>query len=228
MGKEIRCEAAARVDSQLLRLPLLEPVMAVLLHQRGHLLLHASAVARDGKVFAFLGNTGLGKSTLAAALHAQGYCFVADDIVAVRFDPELGPLVLPAPPRFKLAIESVAMLGRDPADLPPLHSGVKKRASAVTSNLVMEPLPLHRLYRLNYGEKLVSAPLPAQAALFHLIEHSYVARLSSHLLHPQRKLHFQQCVHIANQIPMVDLNRPFALDLLPAVVQMINEDNRHF
>jgi hypothetical protein len=223
-GREIRCEPLAHPD--LFRLPLLEPVMAVLLHQRGHLLLHASAVARGDQVWAFLGNTGLGKSTLAAALCAQGYSFVADDIVAIRFDPERGPVVLPAPPRFKLELQSVAALGEDLADLPQLHPYVEKRVRLVTANRVEEPLPLRRLYRLGYGERMEITPQPADAAMLYLIEHSYIGRLSSQLLQPQQEIHFHQCVDLANRVPMADLKRPFALDLLPAVIQMVDEDNR--
>lgn len=225
-GREIQCKPRAHIDPELFRLPLLEPVMAVLLHQRGHLLLHASAVARGGEAWAFLGNTGLGKSTLAAKLCAQGYSFVADDIVAIRFDPERGPLILPAPPRLKLALQSIAALGEDPADLPQLHPFVEKRARFVTDDRAEEPLPLRRLYRLNYGERMAIIPRPADAAMLYLIEHSYIGRLSSQLLQPQQEVHFQQCVDLANQIPMADLIRPFALDLLPAVIQMVDEDSR--
>jgi hypothetical protein len=226
-GKEIRCEPMPHIDPDLFRLPLLEPVMAVLLHQRNHLLLHASAVARDDQVLAFLGHTGMGKSTLAAALCAQGYSFVADDIVAIRFDPERGPVILPAPPRLKLALDSVAVLGKEPADLPQLHPCVEKRTLFV-ANQVEEPLPLRRLYRLGNGNRMEIIPQPAHAAMLHLIEHSYIGRLSSQLVRPQHKIHFQQCVAIANRLPMAYLKRPFALDLLPAVVQMVDEDSRSF
>ncbi|MBX2997320.1 MAG: hypothetical protein KF893_02325 [Caldilineaceae bacterium] len=225
-GKEIGCDVAADVDPQLFRLPLLEPVMALLLHQRGHLILHASAVARNHQVFVFLGEAGLGKSTLAAALCARGFSFVADDIVAIRFDTEHGPLVLPALPRLKLEAESVAALGEDIADLPQLHPYVTKRALPVFSNLSNEPLPLRRLYRLAYAQQMEIAPLPTHAAMLHLIEHSYIGRLSGQLLYPQQQIHFRQCVEIANRIPMADLKRSWALELLPALIQMVDEDSR--
>src|SRR3989454_2089338 len=47
-GREIVVEPAPGVDAGTLRLFLLGPVRAVLLHQRGFLVLHASAVVLDG------------------------------------------------------------------------------------------------------------------------------------------------------------------------------------
>jgi hypothetical protein len=54
----------------------------------GSLLLHASAVARSGRVVLFPGRSGSGKSTLAAAFVASGYEYLTDD--AVRIDVDRG------------------------------------------------------------------------------------------------------------------------------------------
>lgn len=54
--------------------------------QRSLLPLHASAVARGGEVHALSGRSGTGKSTLAAALAANGLPFFADDLVIVDVD----------------------------------------------------------------------------------------------------------------------------------------------
>jgi hypothetical protein len=79
---------------------------------------------------------------------------------------------------------------------------------------------------LSYAQQVEIAPLPAHAAMLHLIQHSYIGRMSGQLLYPQQQIHFRQCVEIANRIPMADLKRPLALDLLPVVIQMVNEDSR--
>jgi hypothetical protein len=48
--------------------------------QRENMILHASAVrAPDGRGIAFVGDSGWGKSSLAAALHNRGFDLVADD-----------------------------------------------------------------------------------------------------------------------------------------------------
>lgn len=55
----------------------------LMLHER--LVLHASAVRRNGYALAFAGASGMGKSTLAAALCGIGWDLVADDVLRVDF-----------------------------------------------------------------------------------------------------------------------------------------------
>jgi len=56
------------------------PLAAVL---RGMDVLHASAVALNGRAVAFLGSSGVGKTTLASRLVARGARLVTDDVLAV-------------------------------------------------------------------------------------------------------------------------------------------------
>jgi ABC-type multidrug transport system fused ATPase/permease subunit len=83
-GREIAVAAAASADPAAIRALVLGPALGVLLHQRGVLALHASSVLLDRGVVAFLGRSGAGKSTMAAALHRRGHALVADDITAAR------------------------------------------------------------------------------------------------------------------------------------------------
>lgn len=51
----------------------------------GRLVLHASAVARDDAVVAFVGESGVGKTTLASYLSTDPTSHVADDLLPVRY-----------------------------------------------------------------------------------------------------------------------------------------------
>lgn len=51
---------------------------------RRHLLLHASAVERDGRVVLMTGESGAGKSTLATLLAAHGWRFMGDEFALVE------------------------------------------------------------------------------------------------------------------------------------------------
>ena len=55
-------------------------VLGILLHLRGSVVLHASAVIVDGQAMLFCGRSGAGKSTLAAALGERGYEMMSDDL----------------------------------------------------------------------------------------------------------------------------------------------------
>src|SRR5207245_2121597 len=100
-GREIIVEPASGVEARVLRLFLLGPALALLLVQRGLLVLHASAVEVAGRAIAFLGESGQGKSTTAAAFHACGHPVVADDVVAVQIE-DGGPLIYPGLPQLNL------------------------------------------------------------------------------------------------------------------------------
>lgn len=58
------------------------------LGQRGYLLLHASAVERNGRAVLMTGISGAGKSTLAALLMARGWRMMGDEFVLI--DPATG------------------------------------------------------------------------------------------------------------------------------------------
>jgi hypothetical protein len=62
-------------------------VSAFLLALRGETVLHASAVAVDGTALAFVGQSGRGKSTLAALLCVDGAKLVTDDVLTVEAGP---------------------------------------------------------------------------------------------------------------------------------------------
>ncbi|MBY4636939.1 HprK-related kinase A [Sphingopyxis sp. XHP0097] len=62
--------------------------LQIALGWRRHLLLHASAVARDGRALVMSGESGSGKSTLAALLGEEGWRLMGDEFTLV--DPANG------------------------------------------------------------------------------------------------------------------------------------------
>lgn len=60
--------------------------MAVLLYQRGHLVLHASAVLFNSSAVAFMGETNTGKSSLTALFNSDGCGVLSDDVTALSQD----------------------------------------------------------------------------------------------------------------------------------------------
>ncbi len=105
---------------------LLGPILGLVLRLRGVTCLHASAVAFEGRSVAFVGQTGAGKSTTAAAFAQQGYGVISDDIVALE-EREGALHVMPAYPHLCLWPESVRMLYDSPEALPRLMPDWDKR-----------------------------------------------------------------------------------------------------
>jgi hypothetical protein len=84
----------------------LGPVLGVVLRLRGVTSLHASAVSIGDRGVVFVGQTGTGKSTTAAAFARQGYGVISDDIVALA-ESEGAFYLMPAFPHLCLWPESV-------------------------------------------------------------------------------------------------------------------------
>ncbi len=84
--------------------------IGLLLHQRGSVVLHASAVAVDGRAMLFCGNSGAGKSTMAAALARRGYVLLADDQCLLTGLGQGVPMVHPDGRAMKLWQRSIEQL----------------------------------------------------------------------------------------------------------------------
>jgi hypothetical protein len=208
-GREIIIDPRPGVDPGVLRLYLLGPAFALLLHQRRLLVLHASAVALNGHAAAFLGHSGEGKSTTAAALHARGCPVIADDVVAVHLPPSGTPVALPGFAQLKLWPDAVTALGEAPESL----SRVVSAAAA--------PRPLRRLYVLTDAESLELEPLGGHAAVFQLLQHSYIAAALPGL---GSSSHLDQCARLAAAVPVRRLRRPRSLAGLGELGALIEGD----
>src|SRR5215510_15668776 len=101
-GQQISVWPAIGAMQKDIEIFLFGPVWATLCHQRGLLPLHASAILTDGRITAFAGRSGAGKSTTAALMHALNYQLFADDILAIDFDKNSVPGAWPYLRRLKL------------------------------------------------------------------------------------------------------------------------------
>lgn len=205
-GAHITCEPAPGVSTRRLRLPLLGVVMGIVLHQRGLLTLHASALAIDGEGVAFIGWKGAGKSTTAAALQARGHTLLTDDVLALDCDENGVLQVLPAFPQIKLRPDSAVGLGYDPSALSTLGEHIEKRALRPADRLGPRPIPLRRIYLLEEGPMPSVDRVRGAESFAALVAQTYAPRfLGASATTPQ---HFNQCHRLANQVPVYRLTRP--------------------
>ena len=220
-GREIVVDPVPGAAAAVLRQAILGPGLALLLHQRGRLALHASGVALAGGAAAFLGHSGGGKSTTAAVLYARGHGLVADDVLALDFDPSGRPLVLPGFPHLRLSPEAADFLGKGPDFLATSVYPGEERGYRADRGFPQGPLPLRRIYVLAPGETPAIEALPPQEALIELVRHSY--RIS--LVHPiSGSVNFRQCARLVNGVPLRRLRAPRSLDVLPQLAGLVEED----
>ena len=85
-GEAVTCHADPEAAPGLLPVVVTGTLLAFVLAQRGHAVLHASAVEVVGGALAVVGASGMGKSTVAAMLCAIGAPLVADDVLCVDAD----------------------------------------------------------------------------------------------------------------------------------------------
>ncbi|MET0283412.1 MAG: hypothetical protein ABW352_03040 [Polyangiales bacterium] len=213
-GHQIVIEPEPGAEHALIRHGLLGPVLAHLLWQRDIFTLHASVLGLSGHHVAFVGVSGEGKSTTAAALEARGHALVCDDVAAV--DRQLR--VLPAFPRMRLYEDVLRGVGDEPSAHPQVHSHIDKRSKRV-AHFVREPVQLERVFVLSTGDDFALEPLPLQQACMELMRHTFCAHQYAPLY--GFKQHMERAAAIASKIPVLRLTRPKDLARLPELVQFI-------
>ncbi|NEO97788.1 MAG: serine kinase [Symploca sp. SIO2E9] len=221
-GNKIVIVPAPYASEQLIRFYLVGTVMGILLYQRGLLVLHASGVNIDGGAVAFLGISGEGKSSTAAAFHAHGYSIITDDVAPVTLGKEQATIA-PGFPQIKLGPEVASTLGYDFESLLLLNSSEEKRGYRQRQEFTQKPLPIRRIYVLSSDSEFGIEPLKPKEAVVELSRHSRPATLFQS---PDAQ-HFLQCVNLVKECTLYRLKRPRNLALLPELVKLVEEDIAH-
>lgn len=219
-GREITIDPNPTVDEERLRLFLLGPVLALLLWQRGYLVLHASAVEIGEEAVAFVGGCGWGKSTLAAGLHSRGYNLLADDVVAVHMDGQRNR-VFPGFPRMKLWPDVAAGLGYSLEALPRIYPDIEKRSCMASAGPSQKALPLGLIYVIEEGLFHNVETLTPQEACIELVRHSYGIQRFQGVGADE---HFLQCAKLANSVSCRRLRRRRSIEDLGHLLRLVEED----
>lgn len=222
-GREMVVEPAAGVDERVLRLVILGPALAMLLHQRNLLVLHANTVSINGGAVVFLGRTGQGKSTIAAALYSRAHGIVSDDVTAIRVG-NTSPAAYPGFPRLKLWPETAASMGDDLEKLPRLRPWLEKRDRRTVRGFPKTSLPLKRIYVLMDGTRQEIAPLRPHEAIMALVRNSYPVVANLLKATGTTISHFQQCAELSGCVSIVSLKSQRSLSAVPDLARLVEED----
>ncbi len=229
-GHHITCVGRHPEASDLtVRAILLDHVIPPVVALRGLYVLHAAAVRTDAGVCVFAGDSGAGKSTIAAQLSAAGGDFLTDDCLVI--DEQGGTVVAQAShPSVKLRHDAMQFLTPGCESDPVAEYTTKRRvrASNFGARFLPEPLPLARLYFLTRGEDdavATSEPvierLSPSAAFMRLVNHCI--RLDSEDRATLER-EFQFTRRIVASVPAALLSLPNDLSKLPLAHDAIAAD----
>lgn len=151
-GRRVIVDPMLPADAPEVRVFLLGTVFGILCRRRGLLPLHASCVRVGGGAVALAGPSGIGKSTLAAALLQHGHALLADDVTVVDITAPGGPRVLPTVPRLKLWRDALARFSVSAGGLERAHTTPDKFHLPVEDSFCHEPLPLTAVFHLESRE----------------------------------------------------------------------------
>ncbi len=144
MGSRVVVEPTAGADERDIRTFLLGSVIGALAHQRGLLPIHGSAVKTSGGCAIFTGPSGVGKSSLVAALAQQGHAILADDISVVQPSTQQC-LLYPGIPRLKLWGDTLEKLQHSPQSFSKLRNGFEKFNFPVPAQFCHDALPVRKI-----------------------------------------------------------------------------------
>ena len=220
-GREIVVDPLPDVEERVVRSYVVKAALAAVLLQRGKLILHASGAAIGGAGVAFVGASGMGKSTTSAALHARGHPVIADDLLGVDVRSAGGPMALPGFPQMLLLPESAAALGCDPGSLPRVSPDSDKFKFDAPQGFSLEPVPLRRVYALADAERDAIEPLDGREAVATLVAHTFGIFAFGQGATPA---HFLLCAELVKRVRVRRLARARQLDRLTELTRLVEED----
>lgn len=212
------------------RLYILGTCMGAILMQRKILPLHGSAIAIEGKAYAFVGDSGAGKSTLASAFLNKGYQLLSDDVIPVRMSDGNVPMVIPAYPQQKLWMESLNQFGMESNQYKPIVERETKFAVPVSTQFANQELPLAGIVELIKTDEaeIRITPITKMARFHTLYTHTY----RNFFLEEAGLMdwHFATSAKMINQLSFYQLQRPVsrftAHDLTELILSTISKEEK--
>lgn len=193
-------------------------VYAAVASLNGLLPIHASAVAFDGRVFAFSGPAGAGKSTLVAALGRHGLPLFCDDTLVLDLSDPERIVCLPGHKRLKLMPDAIGLTGAMPQEK--VSKTVDKHYALPATGEVGVALPLGELIFLEERPEPAIMPITGAERLVRLQDDHYTARLFDSARKFDRAAQFAHLARLARQIAMARFVRPLDRDRFDEAVAL--------
>lgn len=144
-GNKIIIDLKKNTADKEVRLFLLGSAFGALFIQRGLLPIHGSAIKFDDKAVVFSGQSGVGKSSVAANFVKKGFQFLADDISLIN--DEL--LLQPSFPNLKIWDDILKKINLENESLNKIRPEIKKFDLRSNSSFYNQTLPVKAIFILS-------------------------------------------------------------------------------
>lgn len=149
-GRRVVIQPFAGADERMLAFQLVGTVLAMVVRQRGHIVMHGISAAKNGRAVTVVGHGGAGKTTTLRTLMVRGWDMLSDDYTVLSEAD--GALVLPGIPRMHLTVESAAKLGVDIAGLERHARSETKAIVPTRDRMSSKPCSLGALFHLEHHD----------------------------------------------------------------------------
>jgi hypothetical protein len=228
-GRLITCGHLSDAPGESFQVYLLGQALSFALVRSGFEPFHGTCVVVNGEAVAFLGDSGFGKSSLAAYFLSAGDRLLTDDLLLLQERPE-GFLAYPGPPRIKLLPDMAhRYLGGVECGVPMNPQTPKLVLPLGREKICDSPVFLRAIYELSPphemqdSQKVEFESLTTREAFVELSCNTFnYVILDGDRVHRQ----FKETTRIVNAVPVKRLMHPRSLESLPLVRETILEDLR--
>lgn len=219
-GSTISIELAQGASLNDMRAFLLGSAMGALLHQRGFLPLHASAVEIDGNAVAFCGTSGAGKSSIALNLIKRGHRLLCDDICSIDLASGT-PRLWPGLVNLKLWRESLEAVGEGHHALQPVLPTLDKYKLPVNEDTEYCSYALEHIFLLGVSklQNPATSALRGAEGVSALVANTFRGQLVSPM--GLDRYHFKQCIDTSAGAQAYLLSRPWSISGMSAACQAV-------
>jgi hypothetical protein len=212
-GNQISITPDPKADEDSIRIFLLGPALGILLLQRGLLVLHGNAIKIGPYCMICVGDSGLGKSTLAAGFMQRGYSILSDDVVPIN--PSLE--AIPGFPRIKIWQDTADHFSIDTQNLKYIRPDIPKFNLPLNAAFHSTPLPVRWIYNLHAHdkEKTTLESLHGMERFQSIYNNLYNALFMQRFM---VKEHLDICSQLTRKISITRITRPTKISSLDILI----------
>lgn len=206
-GNYVEIEPTSGADPKIIRMNLYGDVLVALLHQRNIINFHASSIFYKERGFLLLGETGAGKSSLAASFILHGAGFLSDDLTPLTFCKQQ-PFIWPVYKTIKLRDDAIHQLKIDRRKTQKAEKGTGKFFFRVKP-AVGTTFPLHIILRIQTGDALQTIIREVSSIEgFSLLRSEICSWEMLYGMPETEKAYFNQLVAILRHVRFINVVRP--------------------